>query len=257
MRRYLVAGNWKMNLTAGPARQLAEAIAAGVPATLPDVDVLICPPFPYLSAAAQAAAGSGVRVGAQNVWHQDPGAYTGEVAIDMLQDVGCTSVILGHSERRHVLGEKDELINCKVRAVCEKGLQAILCVGELLEQREAAQTEDVLDTQMKGGLAGVPAESMNQVVIAYEPVWAIGTGRTATPDQAQEAHAHLRNWLTDRYNAEVAAATRILYGGSVKPANAAELLSQSDVDGALVGGASLEADSFLAIVNAAVQTADS
>jgi triosephosphate isomerase len=246
-----------MNLTAGPARQLAAGVAAGVPEALSDVDVLICPPFPYLAAAVQAVAGSGVRVGAQNVWHDAPGAFTGEVAIGMLQDVGCSSVILGHSERRHVLGEKDELINCKVRAVCEKGLQVILCVGELLEQREADQTVEVLDTQMQRGLAGLPAESMTQVVIAYEPVWAIGTGRTATPEQAQEMHAHLRNWLVDRYNADVAAATQLLYGGSVKPANAGELLSQPDVDGALVGGASLQADSFLAIVNAAVRAAAS
>jgi triosephosphate isomerase (TIM) len=257
VRRYFVAGNWKMNLTSGPARNLASAIASGVPETLADVDVLVCPPFPYLSDVVQAVAGSGVRVGAQNVWHEPPGAYTGEVAIEMLQDVGCTSVIVGHSERRHVLGEKDELITSKVRAVCEKGLQTILCVGELLEEREADQTVQVLDTQMERALAGVSPESMARVVIAYEPVWAIGTGRTASPDQAQEAHAHLRKWLTGRYNADVAATTQILYGGSVKPDNARELLSEPDVDGALVGGASLKADSFLDIVEAAVKVAGS
>ena len=257
MRRYLVAGNWKMNLTAAPAQELAGGVAAGVPVALANVDVLVCPPSPYLSTVVETVAGSGIRVGAQNVWHEPQGAYTGEVAIDMLLDVGCGSVILGHSERRHVLGEKDELINCKVRAASGKGLQTIVCVGELLEEREADSTEQVLETQMERGLAGVGAESMEQIVIAYEPVWAIGTGRTASPDQAQAVHAHLRNWLTGRYNSEVATATRILYGGSVNSENAGELLSQPDVDGALVGGASLNSDKFLAIVNAAVKVAES
>jgi triosephosphate isomerase len=257
VRRYLVAGNWKMNLTAVPARQLADDLAAGVPAALSNVDVLICPPFPYLASVVQAVAGSGVRVGAQNAWHKPQGAFTGEVAIDMLRDVGCDSVILGHSERRHVLGEQDELINSKVRAASENGLRTILCVGELLEERETERTEQVLESQMERGLAGVGPESMGRIVIAYEPVWAIGTGRTASPDQAQAVHAHLRNWLTGRYNSGLAAATQILYGGSVNSENAGELLSQPDVDGALVGGASLKSDKFLAIVEAAVNVAES
>jgi triosephosphate isomerase len=250
MRRPLIAGNWKMNTTAQSAVALARAVAAAAP-SLPNVDVLVCPPFTYLSAVVEAVRGSSVAVGAQNSWPEPPGAFTGEVANEMLLDVGCTSVILGHSERRHVVGETDSLINRKVRAALAHGLTVILCVGELLEEREAGNTEGVLDTQMAGGLADVAAEALANVVIAYEPVWAIGTGRTATPDQAQAAHAHLRNWLRGRYNPAVAGATRILYGGSVKADNAAELLRQPDVDGALVGGASLKAEAFLPIVQAA------
>jgi len=255
MRTCLVAGNWKMNTTAQSGVALASAIAAAVPAPLPGVDVLVCPPFPYLAAVAAAVRGSGVMVGAQNAWHESPGAYTGEVAAEMLLDVGCRSVILGHSERRHVLHESDELINRKVHAMRRAGLQVILCVGELLEERDANRTDDVLDRQMEGGLEGVGAADLGDTVIAYEPVWAIGTGRTATPAQAQAAHAHLRNWLRARYNPQVAEATRILYGGSVKPENALELLRQADVDGALVGGASLKAESFLPIVRAAEEVA--
>jgi triosephosphate isomerase len=254
-RHYLVAGNWKMNTTAATGVALAREIAAAVPAPIPGVEVLICPPFPYLAAVVAAVQGSGVVVGAQNAWHERPGAFTGEVAAEMLLDVGCRSVIIGHSERRHVLHESDELINRKVRAMRKARLQVILCVGELLDERDANRTEEVLDRQMAGGLDGVGAEVFGDTVIAYEPVWAIGTGRTATPEQAQSAHAHLRNWLRARYNPVVAQATRILYGGSVKPDNALELLQQLDVDGALVGGASLKAENFLPIVRAAVQIA--
>jgi triosephosphate isomerase len=255
MRRPLIAGNWKMNTTAQSAVVLSRAVAGAV-RSLPNVDVLVCPPFPYLSAVVEAVRGSAVAVGAQNSWPEPPGAFTGEVANEMLRDVGCTSVILGHSERRHVLGEGDSLINRKVRAALAHGLQVILCVGELLEEREAGNTETVLDTQMAGGLADVQADALTNIVIAYEPVWAIGTGRTATPDQAQAAHAHVRNWLAGRYNAALAGATRILYGGSVKADNAADLLRQPDVDGALVGGASLNRDAFLPIVQAASEIAN-
>ncbi len=255
MRQYIVAGNWKMNTTAATGVALAREIAAAVPAPLPGVGVLICPPFPYLAAVVAAVQGSGVAVGAQNAWHERPGAYTGEVAAEMLLDVGCRSVILGHSERRHVLHESDELINRKVRSMRQAGLQVILCVGELLEERDANRTEEVLDRQMSGGLDGVEAAEFGDTVVAYEPVWAIGTGRTATPAQAQAAHAHLRNWLRARYNPAVAEATRVVYGGSVKADNALELLRQPDVDGALVGGASLKAESFLPIVRAAVDVA--
>jgi triosephosphate isomerase len=252
MRSYLVAGNWKMNTTSESGVALARDIAAAVPAPLAGVDVLICPPFPYLSSVVTAVLGSGVAVGAQNAWHAPPGAYTGEVAAEMLLDVGCRSVIIGHSERRHVLHESDDVINRKVRALRKAGLQVILCVGELLEERDANRTEEVLDRQMAGGLTAVSADAFGDMVIAYEPVWAIGTGRTASPAQAQAAHGHLRNWLRARYNSAVAETTRILYGGSVKPDNAPELLQEPDVDGALVGGASLKAESFLPIVRAAV-----
>jgi len=230
---------------------LADQLRDGVPKTLPNVEVLACPPFPYLQAVGERLSGSGVMLGAQNCYFEPPGAFTGEVSIDMLQDFACTHVILGHSERRHVMGETDQLINRKVRAVLDKGLKAILCVGELLDERKAGKTESVLDTQMAGGLAEISAESLKNVVIAYEPVWAIGTGVTATPDQAESAHAHLRNWLATRYNPETSQSVQILYGGSVKPDNAAELLSQPNVDGALVGGASLKVESFLPIVRAA------
>ena len=241
-----------MNGSSEFAVSLAKEIAAEKAEA---VDVLVAPPFPYLPAVAAAVEGSAVIVGAQNGWHEPPGAFTGEVSMDMLLDVGCKSVILGHSERRHILKETDSLINAKVRAARAAGLQAILCVGELLEEREAERTNEVLDTQMAGGLADVDEAALSDIVIAYEPVWAIGTGRTATPDQAQAAHAHLRNWLAKRYNPAASESVRILYGGSVKPDNAAELLSQQDVDGALVGGASLKSASFLPIIRAGAEAA--
>ena len=251
MRRMFVAGNWKMNTLLQSAVELAGALAKAVPASLPAVQVAVCPPFPYLSAVSAAITGSGVELGAQNVWFEKPGAFTGEVAIDMLLDVGCQWAILGHSERRQILGETDALISKKVTACLAKGLPVILCVGETLDQRQSGQTEIVLDSQMLGSLAGVDGQAMGQVVIAYEPVWAIGTGVTASTEQAESAHLHLRRWLGSRYNPGVAAATRILYGGSVKAQNAQSLLEQPDVDGALVGGASLKVDDFLPIIRAA------
>lgn len=251
MRRLFVAGNWKMNTTLASGQALARELAAAVPTDKTSVDVLVAPPFPYLSAIGEALKGSAVQLGAQNAWHTAPGAYTGEVAVEMLKDVGVTQVILGHSERRHVLGETDELINSKVKAVLAGGLDVILCVGELLDERESEQTDAVLKQQMNSGLADVSADSFGKITIAYEPVWAIGTGKTATPDQAESTHAFLRELLKSRYNSEVAEQTRILYGGSVKPDNAAELLNQSNVDGALVGGASLKAEQFVPIIQAA------
>lgn len=251
MRRLFVAGNWKMNTLGQSAVELAGALARAVPAALPAVEVAVCPPFPYLAAVATAIAGSGVQLGAQNVWHEKPGAYTGEVAVEMLVDLGCRWVILGHSERRQLLGETDELISKKTLAALAKGMPVILCVGETLSQRQAGETERVLDSQMQGSLAGVAPQAFGQIVIAYEPVWAIGTGVTATTEQAESAHLHLRKWLLSRYNSDIAAATRILYGGSVKAQNALSLLEQPDVDGALVGGASLKVDDFLPIVKAA------
>jgi triosephosphate isomerase len=249
-----VAGNWKMNTDRAGGTELARAVAAAVPAGSA-VDVLVAPPFPYLLPVGEAVRGSGVLLGAQNAYSEAPGAFTGEVAVEMLKDVGCRYVILGHSERRQVLRETDEVINKKVAAAVSKGLGVILCVGETLEERDGNRTEKVLETQLSGSLAGLTAAQMADVVIAYEPVWAIGTGRNATPEQAQEAHAFIRSWLGGRFGSGVGAATRIQYGGSVKPDNAATLLGRPDVDGALVGGASLKADSFLAIVRAAEEVA--
>lgn len=253
MRRFLVAGNWKMNTTKESGAQLAEALVAAVPEENQAVEVLVCPPFPYLITIGDVVNGSGVGFGAQNCYHEAPGAYTGETATEMLTDLGCRSVILGHSERRHILKETDADINLKVKKALAAGLQVILCVGELQSERESEQTDAVLNTQMTGGLEGVEAAAFDQIVIAYEPVWAIGTGLTATPDQAESAHQYLRNWLKTHYSAEIADSTRILYGGSVKPDNAKELLSQENVDGALVGGASLKADLFIPIIEAAVE----
>lgn len=250
MRRFIIAGNWKMNTSRAAGTALASAIAAGSTDALKSVDVLICPPFPYLIPIVDAVAGTGVSVGAQNCYFEEPGAFTGETAVEMLQDVGVRSVILGHSERRHVLHETNSDINRKVLKTLEKGLQAVLCVGELLEERTSHQTESVLDEQMAGGLKAVTAEGMQNVVIAYEPVWAIGTGQTASPGQAEAAHLHLREWLENVYGKDIAQTTRILYGGSVKPSNAEELLSQPNVDGALVGGASLTPENFLPIIAA-------
>jgi triosephosphate isomerase len=252
MRRLMAAGNWKMNTTRESAVALAKAVAEGSRDAAGKVDVVVAPPFPYLIPVTEALRGTHVTVSGQNAWHEKPGAFTGEVGLDMLADCGCTAVILGHSERRHVLGETDAVINLKVRASLAKNLLVILCVGELKEERLGNQTEQVLDRQMEGGLKDVSGADMGRIVIAYEPVWAIGTGLTATPAQAEQAHVHLRKWLSARYTPQIAEATRILYGGSVKPDNAAELIGQPNVDGALVGGASLKADQFLPIVQAAV-----
>lgn len=254
MRRKLIAGNWKMNTTLHSGTALARDVLAGVSQAMDKVDVLICPPFPYLIPVVEAVRGSKLAVGAQNAYFENPGAFTGETALEMLLDVGCKSVILGHSERRHVLGENDKLINKKVLAARKHKLQAILCVGELLAERENGKTKHVLDTQLAGGLAEVTEEMLQDVVIAYEPVWAIGTGQTATPDQAESAHAHIRRWLETRFSKQVAAQTRILYGGSVKASNAEALLSKPNLDGALVGGASLKPEEFLPIVEAGVKT---
>ncbi len=244
-----------MNTTLASAVALAKGVVAAAPHKLDKVDVLLCPPAPYLLAVRDVVQGTGVDLGAQNASAEAPGAFTGELSLDMLLDTGCKSVILGHSERRALYGETDAIVNKKVHAALAKGLQVVLCVGESLEERKAERTNEVLDTQMAGSLAGVTEEQLKNVVIAYEPVWAIGTGLTASPAQAQSAHAHLRNWLLVRYNAVSAVATRILYGGSVKPDNALELLARPDVDGALVGGASLKPELFVPIIEAAVADA--
>jgi len=241
-----------MNTCRESAGSLVTALRAEVPAPRDDIDVVVCPPFTYLSHAVGLAGDSGVEVGGQNAWTEASGAYTGEVSCEMLLDVGCKWVVLGHSERRQINGESDELINTKVRKALASGLKVILCVGELLEQREAEQTERVLERQMAGGLAGVESIAMADVVVAYEPVWAIGTGKVATDEQAESAHAFLRSWLGTRFDEDVAASVRILYGGSVKPDNAVGLLGQPNVDGALVGGASLKAELFIPIIQAGI-----
>jgi triosephosphate isomerase len=246
MRRKFIAGNWKMNLDRKAAVALAEAVAREAE-KLSDVDLAICPPACYLDAVGRAINGSRLALGAQNVYYQADGAFTGEISVKMLCDLGVKYVILGHSERRHILGETDAEINKKVHAVLQAELQPILCVGELLSEREAGQTMDVIRTQFDGSLAGVSGEQMKRVVIAYEPVWAIGTGKVATPQQAEEVHLALRKIIAERYNNEIAQSTPIQYGGSVKPENACDLLCQPDIDGALVGGASLKVDQFLGI----------
>jgi len=250
VRRYFIAGNWKMNLTRSDSIALVEGLKSGV-ASSDAVDIAVCPPNVYLDAVSSLTADSPIGLGAQNMYHEPSGAFTGETSAAMLTDIGCQYVILGHSERRHVLGETDAEINKKVVAALAGGLTPILCVGEQLSEREAGQTADVVKSQFEGSLAGISAEDASQIVIAYEPVWAIGTGKVATPDQAEEVHADLRSLLESTYNSQVAEQVRIQYGGSVKPDNASELLAQPNIDGALVGGASLKADSFLGIIAAA------
>lgn len=250
IRKKFVAGNWKMNTTSAGARALAEGVRDQL-AGFDRVEVALCPPFPYLSLVADVVRGSAIAVGAQDVYPEPQGAFTGEVNAEMLLDVGCRYVIVGHSERRSIIGEKDELLNRKARHALQHGLHVIFCVGETLEQREANQTESVLDNQLTWGLRDIPKDQTSRLIIAYEPVWAIGTGRNATAQQAQQAHVFIRWRFAELFDNESAQRLVIQYGGSVKPENAAELMGQPDVDGALVGGASLKADSFVAIVKAA------
>ena len=253
MRKPFVAGNWKMNTDNHSAVKLAEGIVSGCDgAAGAEVDVAVCPPFVYLQQVGKALQSSHIALGAQDVYFEQKGAFTGEISAAMLKDVGCTYALCGHSERRHVIGETDELINKKVHASILGGLLPILCVGELIEERKANKTTEVVTRQLKKGLAGLSAAKMSAVTIAYEPVWAIGTGLTATPQQAQEVHALIRKLLAEIFDRKTAGEIRIQYGGSVKPDNAAELMSQEDVDGLLVGGASLKTEDFVAIVKAAV-----
>lgn len=238
-----------MHLDRAGARALAEGIAkAGLGS---NVEVALCPPAVYLAEVVAAVAGSTVGVGGQNCHQEASGAFTGEVAPQMLLDIGCKYVILGHSERRQLFGETDAGVFAKAKAALAVGLTPIICVGETLEEREAGRTTEVVRTQCEGSIGGLTEEQAAKIVIAYEPVWAIGTGKVATPQQAEEVHSDLRSWLVSRYNAPLASQIRIQYGGSVKPDNAAELLAQPNIDGALVGGASLKVDSFLGIIRAA------
>jgi triosephosphate isomerase len=242
-----------MNTDLAGAVELADDVVAGCDREqlIRACDVIVLPPFPYLQSVGKTLGHSGVLLGAQDVYHESNGAYTGEVSAEMLIDLHVSVVLTGHSERRHVIGEDDELVNLKTIAALDASLWVILCIGETLDQREAGDTEAVVLGQLRAGLADVPAEQMRQVVIAYEPVWAIGTGRNATPGDAQAVHAGIRRELAGLYDDGVASSTRIQYGGSVKPGNAAELFAQPDVDGFLVGGASLKAEDFLRIVKAA------
>ncbi len=254
MPRKLIAGNWKMNLTALEARALIAALRAEIDRDaaklVQDRDVMVAPPAVLIPAVSQALAGASIALGAQNMHHEDKGAFTGEMSAPMLKPFGVTYVILGHSERRHVFGEHDPLINRKVLAALRHRLTPILCVGETQPEHDAGRALEVVMRQLQGGLDGVPGEQIRSVAIAYEPVWAIGTGRNATPEQAQTVQGSIREALGDRFGREAAADVRILYGGSVTPDNVDSLIAKPDIDGALVGGASLKADSFARIVRA-------
>jgi triosephosphate isomerase len=248
MRRYLMAGNWKMHKTVAEAVELAIAIRAGLEARPPDLDVVVCPPFTALQAVGQVLKGSRITLGAQNMHWEREGAFTGEISPVMLKDVGCSFVILGHSERRHIFGEADEGIGNKVRAAVAHGLTPLICVGETLSERESGRTLEVVERQVERALRHLGAAEAARIVISYEPVWAIGTGRAATPLQAQEVQSFIRKRVAISHGDGPAEVLRVLYGGSVKPDNIGDLMAEGDIDGALVGGACLRADSFLGII---------
>jgi triosephosphate isomerase len=250
-RRPIVAGNWKMNKTVGEALTLVRELRGMVSMVRDKVEVVVAPPFTALHAVAKAIEDSNIGLAAQNCFWEPWGAFTGEVSAPMLKEIGCTYVIIGHCERRQIFGETDESVNRRVKAALSSQLLPIICIGETLAQREAGHTLDVVSRQLTAALAGFVASDVARFVIAYEPVWAIGTGRNATSSQAQEVHAHIREQLTGLYGREISERVRIQYGGSVKPDNAADLMAKPDVDGALVGGASLKAADFAAIVKAA------
>ena len=250
MRTPIIAGNWKLNKTSREAIVLVEELKREV-ADLEGVDMVVCPPFTALESVSEALIETNIAVGAQNVYWADSGAFTGEISAPMLKDFGVQYVIVGHSERRQYFGETNETVNKRLRAALAHGLTPIVCVGENLAEREAGKTFAVIQTQVQGSLAGLTFDEMNKIVVAYEPVWAIGTGKTATPSMAQEVHAFIRGLLAKIFGPDTAQSVRIQYGGSVTPENIAALISQPDIDGALVGGASLKAASFAAIVNAA------
>ncbi|MGR3309624.1 MAG: triose-phosphate isomerase [Candidatus Brocadiales bacterium] len=252
--RPFIVGNWKMNLTLEESKGLVRTLKNKL-TNVNDVDVGVCPPFVFLKDLCELLRGSSIIVGAQDMHREKKGAYTGEVSGSMIKEMGCTHVIVGHSERRTIFGETNAVINSKLKAAFDIGLKPIFCIGEQLEERESGKTNEVIDTQLREGLSGLSREQIGQLTIAYEPVWAIGTGRTATPEQAGEVHSFIRNFLVKEYGGNVACKVRIQYGGSVKPDNARELLMLPEVDGALVGGASLDADAFISIALTAAQTA--
>ncbi|MDL4839304.1 triose-phosphate isomerase [Aquibacillus rhizosphaerae] len=249
MRKKVIAGNWKMNKVLSEAEKFVATTKDNIP-TSDKVESVICAPFPYLAALVERAKGSDVKIAAQNMHYEANGAFTGEVSPVMLKDIGVTYVVIGHSERRELFAETDETVNKKVHAAFNNALTPIICVGETLEQRESNETMSVVELQVKKALEGLSDAQVHEVIIAYEPIWAIGTGKTASTEQANEVCTHIRGIVSEFVSSDAAEAVRIQYGGSVKPANVDELLSQSDIDGALVGGASLEADSFLKLVEA-------
>ncbi len=251
MRKKIVAGNWKMFNNLNQSITLISEIKQEMANANVNCKVIVCPPFTSLETASTLTKDSSISVGAQNMYFEENGAYTGEISADMLLSVGCEYVILGHSERRTIFKESDELINKKIKKALSKGLKPIFCIGETLQEREEDRTKKVIEVQVKQGLVGVTAEDFKNIILAYEPVWAIGTGKTASPAQAQEVHKFIRSLLAELYGKEVADATVIQYGGSVKPENAKELMAQPDIDGALVGGACLKAASFIEIIKAA------
>jgi triosephosphate isomerase len=251
MRKRIIAGNWKMNKTPEDSKELAEGIKLDL-ADVSEVDIVVCPTFTGLDAVSKVIGETNIKLGAQNMHWEAEGAYTGEISASMLRDLYCHYVILGHSERREYFGETDEIVNKKTKAAIAAGLIPIVCVGETLEQRESSSQEAVVSAQLKGSLAGLGAD-MAKIVVAYEPVWAIGTGLTASPEQAQEMHAYIRSILAQISDQATADGIRIQYGGSMKPENAAELLSQPDIDGGLIGGAALKAPSFVALIKAAIK----
>lgn len=247
MRKPIIAGNWKLNNTTREAAEFVTLLKRDL-SEVTDVDIVVCPVFTALSVMADILTESNIGLGAQDVYWEDSGAFTGEVSAPLLKEIGVQYVIIGHSERRQYFGETNQTVNKKIRAALNHGLTPIVCIGEMLRERENNKTFEVIRTQCKESLAGFDADEMKRMVVAYEPVWAIGTGQTATPAQAQEVHRFIRELLTKMHNEEAAETVRIQYGGSVKPENIAELMAQRDIDGALVGGASLKADSFVPIV---------
>ncbi len=251
MRKKVIAGNWKMNNDLTETQNLISKLTSALSSEKINCDIIICPPFTSLSEANSLLKGTAVKLGAQNMNENDSGAFTGEISAQMLKSVGCEFVILGHSERRAIYKESDELINKKIKKALEKELKPIFCVGESLEEREKDVTKDVIKRQIVKGLEHVSKDELLKIIIAYEPVWAIGTGKTASPDQAQEVHEFIRDLIEVEYGNDSAEKLIIQYGGSVKPDNAKELLNQKDIDGALVGGACLKADSFMGIIKAA------
>jgi triosephosphate isomerase len=250
MRKFVIAGNWKMHKTNNEAEQLAEAIK-GKTTTIEKTKMIICPPATALTTVCSIVNGSKIAVGAQNMYWESHGAFTGEISSEMIKSTGATYVILGHSERRQYFSETDETVNKKTVYALQTNLNPIVCIGESLEQREKGITKEVINEQLDGALKGISADQMMRIILAYEPIWAIGTGKTATPEQAQDVHAFIRSKLQSMYDAATSNSVIVQYGGSVKPSNATELLRQPDIDGALVGGACLEAESFSEIIKAA------
>ncbi len=251
MRKKVIAGNWKMNKDLTESQYLISKLASGINSKNLNCEVIICPPFTSLSEANTLIKNTLIKLGAQNLYFQESGAYTGEISGKMLKSVGCEYVIIGHSERRTIFNESNELINKKIKAAFADRLKPIFCIGETLEERMSGKEKNVLNTQLSGGLAEISLQQMKSLIIAYEPVWAIGTGKTATPEQAEEMHGFIRTYIRNDFTDEIANNLIIQYGGSVKPENAKELLSQPDIDGALVGAACLNAESFISIIEAA------